>query len=478
MKGTTLRRAQALFAIGTLMVAGLVGVGSIAQAPAATAAPANANTCAGTTDDTVTNSTGPIKDLTALVGRRATDYDAGKVVVLYDVWGSNTVEALPPLCGTRNVGGASVSEWMFCTDIHKHSCGGTDASGSLINKDGQQIAAPEPLTTKSKLSATQEKLIAYLIQHEVPYTGSGTYDFGATIARSNGNSAERYSLQTLVWCISDVPGEKPDESELASRAATCDASLPATEQARLLSLIPDDADITLNFGEGGKTYTAGTQAQFTLSTNIFGQPIDVAAAGSAGSLVVVSGDATLAGGVLTVSGTEPLVSKTVTLGFTAATAASVTVSASAHPAAVEHISWNQSSGVALDGIGCQLYATFPAVAIPAVADSSTASFLAATLPTEPTEPTTDPGTTNPTTNPGTTNPGTTEPAATFTTTTTTTPVTAQLTTVPLGLAHTGSEATPFVAAGILTLLLGGALLLVGRRRRAYQPAHRENPEGR
>src|SRR5690606_17420614 len=54
--------------------------------------------CPGTTLDDPTDAAGPVSDLTLVFGQRLTDYSEGKVVPLYDVFGSNELNGYPAVC--------------------------------------------------------------------------------------------------------------------------------------------------------------------------------------------------------------------------------------------------------------------------------------------------------------------------------------------------------------------------------------------
>lgn len=377
MASTQSRLPRRLFSL--LLVATLVGAGGISMVSvAAQAAPINVQTlpaaefnapkCVGGTNLEPTAATGPVADLTRVFGQRLTDFNNGQAVVLYGSWGVNDNDAYPALCGTRFVDGVgAVSEWMFCTDIWSHVCSGTDASGNLVDKDGVVIPGLDPKIGNPKLTTNQEKLIAYLIQNGHLYQGTGYYNFDGTlntvVTQSAGTYA-RYALQALVWCISDpVDLNRPGMSAATlvseqQRLATCEASINAAEQARLLALIPDAPTVQLDFADSGSSLKVGDTASFALTTNLYNQPIELSATGVAGNLKVITGDAVITGTTLTVQGTDPSKSTTIALGFTASTAGTVTARAAALPASTTHIGWNKSPGLASDGKPCQNFATF------------------------------------------------------------------------------------------------------------------------
>lgn len=476
MLSTHWRRSRRVWSL--LTVAALVGGAGVATAAvAAQAAPPvvqvlpaaafNAPRCEGTTQLDPTQDLGPVTDLTKVFGQRLTDYNNGQAVVLYDAFGENTDNGYPALCGTHFVAGVgAVSEWMFCTDIWSHVCSGTDAGGNLVDVDGTVIPGMDPKSGNPKLSNDQEKLVAYLIQNGHSYSGTGYYDFGATQAVQNGNSNERASLQSLVWCISDPVDLAAHNSVYeVQRQTTCADNMGPAEQARLLTLIPNAPTVQLAFTDSGSTLQVGDTATFTLTTNLYNQPIDLSASGVAGTLKVSSGNATITGSTLTVPGTDPSVNTTVTLGFTSTASGTVTALASALPASTTHIGWNQSPGVSGDGVPCQVFATFNETNQLAVSAQANATFAAeatasatATDTATSTATATDTSTDTATATDAATATGTAGGGATNTTTATETAV---------GISGTASASATeasklaYTGAGSTTPLVLGALLLAG-----------------
>lgn len=382
--------ATAVLTLSLLALASAPASADVPQPPVA--APFAAPNCAGDTDSDPTANTGQaVLDLTQVFGERLVSYNAGHVVPLYDAFGgsillaadgTNTGDAAyPPLCATRYVEslGATVSEWMFCTDLLAQTCGDTDAAGNLVDHDGNPISPMTELPTNPKLTPDQEKLIAYLVQHGHSYDGVGDQDWGAaTEARSDLNSSERAALQTLVWCVSD-PSTGPSDF-----ATTCANNMGAAEQARLLAMIPDVPELVLALTSSGTTLAIGDTAKFTLTTNVFNQPIQFVTGGTATTQwTVCAGDATFTAPTLTVVGDNPNIPKVVTLCAAASTAGTATIQTTATPPSTEHISWSQSINGQLTQ-PCQVFASFREVNKTTVSSSAQAAFEVATAPT--TEP--------------------------------------------------------------------------------------------
>jgi len=482
----TARRRLTLGLSTSALVAGLLLVSgpsaSAADIPTAPVAQFAA-TCAGTTDDAPTAAAGPVSDLTQVFGLKLAAYNAGKMVPLYDAFGGS-VGAYPPLCGVRydaRVGGP-VTEWMFCTDITSVVCGTTTEDGGLADDhsegDGPVVVVPKnPLTDlegNGKLTLDQEKLISYLVQKGHSYTGTGNQSWpgNSGFAQAGTNTADRAALQTLVWCISDAPTVASDF------ATTCEANMDAEEQARLLALIPTDPELTLDLPDTAETLPVGATAEFALTTNIYNQPITVTSE-PAGALTVCDGDAELTGDQLTVTGTNPAASTTITLCLTGTEEGTVDVTASATPPSTTHINWAQS--INDGGTPCQVYANFSTVDQFEINDAAAVTFEAVVTTTETTPTTTTETTTTTTETTATeTTPTETTPTSTTTettptettdttpvtyTSTSTTPTTSTTTTGPI-LAATGSQiptALPWIG---LASVLAGAGVLFGTRRRS------------
>jgi len=357
--------SRALTLVVALALTALVG---LAPAPALAAAPPapvgefNAPQCAGDTMYSPTDDPGSVPDLTRVFGERLTDYNAGKTVVLYDSWGGNEDDAYPPVCGTRYVAGkGAVSEWLYCTDLWSHVCSGVNAEGQLLNFDGEPIPGLDLKQNNPKLTAEQERIIAWLIQNGHPFTGHGYYDAGGVqTARSDLGTYERNALQILVWCVSDPVDPNEEGFNEPNRAATCEDSLPQSEQDRILALTPAEATLQVSMVDGVTSAPVGQTVALSLSTNLYEQPIALAFSGGAQNVTVTSGNATYDAGAGTVTVTAPAAGDEaeVRLQFTSSQPGSVTATATGYPATTEHIAWHQSPGLSADGKACQVYAVF------------------------------------------------------------------------------------------------------------------------
>ena len=465
---TSLSLSKSLAGVTAALLLGassVIAIGGVAHADVPSPSielPFNAPLCAGTTDfDPTVNPGMAVEDTSLVFGERLQSYNAGHVVPLYDAYGGTILidsegvvgpnAAYPPICGTRydaSVGG-SVSEWMFCTDISADSCGDTDAEGRIVDSSGTPVNPMTELDVNPKLSAEQEKLISYLVQNGHSYAGIGNQAWGdVSVAQSGGNTNERNALQTLVWCISD-----PSPGGTSDFAKTCEANLPAEEQQRLLALIPDIPELQLEFANSDAVLEVGGSASFALTTNVYNQPITLELSGTANpAWSVCAGNAVLDGQTLTVAGTDPSQSTTVSICATALQPGTAEIQATATPPSTQHVSWAQSQNNPTAD-PCQVFATFRELQKVQVVSSADASFATKPdVPEEPEEPE-EPG--EPTEPEEPTNNGET--------------VTGVKTSnqSPAALAQTGSGPLDAVVwLALVTVALGGAFVAADRRRRS------------
>lgn len=335
------RAVLALLLVVLTVLAGLLAGASPARAdvpnPPASE-PFNAPLCEGETayDPTDGDALNGIEDLTRVWGQRLTDYNAGQVVVLYGAYGDN--EGVPA-CALRYVDGIGpVSEWMYCTDVHSRTCTRVNADGE-ITYGGVVVPGLEHLDQNVRLTTEQERIIAYILRHDMPVTMFGGL-------ASNANHDSREARQYLVWCVSDPEWENEE--------GFCEANMDTAEQQRILALTAAESELTFGLRAEDVDLEVGETARVDVTTNVYGQPIALTIDG--GSAIVCEGDASLSGGVLTVEGADAATSTTVTLCITGDEAGTVAVSGAATPASREQISWAQSPGA--DGVVCQVFATF------------------------------------------------------------------------------------------------------------------------
>ena len=379
--------AAVVLAVGSALFA---AGGAAADVPPVPVADFTAPLCPGQTtfDPTARPGTEPIPNLARVfAGPRLDDFNAGETVLLYDSLGMNPdTGGYPPVCATRYVAGVgAVSEWLFCTDLYSHTCGRSGSTGALVDEDGDPMPGLRDIgTTNPRLGpdpitrAEQEKIIAYLVRHGHPYDVIPTQSTSLLpdlSARADGTTDQRTALQDLIWCISDP------NSGWAALEAVCDAVMDATEQQRILAMIPDVPVVELDLVSPTATLAVGDTATITLHTNLYNQPIALVSTGAAGTLSVLSGPATLGAGTITVTGTDPAVSTTVEIGVTATAAGDVMLEAATEPVRVEDFSWLQSAGDFYgDGTDCQVYATFREAELDTLTDDAMARFAAAPAP--------------------------------------------------------------------------------------------------
>lgn len=381
-------RALRLAAVAAVILICCTPFAGMASASADTPSPAvtgfTADRCPGDTTFDPSDAGAPVPDLMSVFGQRLADYNAGKVVVLYDSWGGQGDDSYPPLCGVRYVEGVGpVSQWMFCTDIHSAVCGTTEADGTLVDIDGKPVSGLTALTKNVRLDPDHERMIARLITYGHSYAGFGsgsTYRWdGVSEATAEGTgtdaTAQRDALQTLIWCISDPPSAADTGSE-ADRYTTCQESFKVDTLDDLLAASSQPAIVRLRFDDATQA-RVGSPAALTVTTNHYGGPIAVSTSGVPTDLTLCGGyPATFESGVLTLDASVVTTPSDVRLCATSEVPGSVTVSASAGPVSTEYLSWNQGSGVNSENKPCQVFATFNAPESITLADTATATFVA------------------------------------------------------------------------------------------------------
>ncbi|WP_217132002.1 DUF5979 domain-containing protein [Leucobacter chinensis] len=287
-----------------------------------------------------------------VTGEQLENYNSGGIAVLYGSQGTRDEDsATAPGCGVRYVeaAGGPVSEWMYCTDMAKAACLNVMPDGSLVSKEGHQPVDPmEWLDGNDKLTADQSKVIAYILQNDMPVTPPPSADVTTT---SNRDRHERYARQLMVWCVSDydrfgVGGENN---------LWCNENIGPERQAEILTLIPETPQVNLSISGGQTNIPVGATARLVVSTNVFKLPIDFEIDGA--EVKICSGDATLTDHQLVVQGTNPETSKQVHLCVKRTSAGDVTLSLSATPQASKYLSWAQANHSS-DTTSCQVFAAF------------------------------------------------------------------------------------------------------------------------
>jgi len=285
-------------------------------------------------------------DLTRVFGARLDSYNRGNVVPLYDSYGWADDQAYPPLCATYYdpETNAPQSVWMFCTDVNSKVCGDLGPNGTLTEA-GDDVGEMGDLPANPRLNKEQEQIIAWLLLNGYDYTPMPGETAG-TVANQE-SSDNRFSLQNLIWCISD-----PDHP-VAEFQAMCAENMTAADKAQILAQAPQEAEIDLGLSASGEPVVVGQVRRITVTTNVFQQPITLQAGGTAtGDLSVCEGPGTLSGNQLTVNGTDPTQPVTVTLCLTPTSEGTYELEASAQVASSDYLQWAQSDDM------CQVFARF------------------------------------------------------------------------------------------------------------------------
>lgn len=253
-------------------VAGVATAGAAAGAvpPPVAAAAFDAALCPGTTEtprepapgttavpvDPTTAGPEGFPDLTHVSGPRLDAYNAGQVVPLYNLEGDGDWNGFPPLCSLRYDAqlGGPVTEWMFCTDVYDHTCGEIRPDGGLALY-GEELPYPETVPAEDvPLTDTQVDAIARLVQ--AGYTSSN-----GSVGRADAGTAERWTLQQMIWCVSN---DYECDAVGLDDAAIAELASQTQEEAGWVEVSADAA-----------TVTAGSPVRVEVSTNVLGTPIGI-----------------------------------------------------------------------------------------------------------------------------------------------------------------------------------------------------------
>lgn len=294
-----------------------------------------------------------IPDLTQVFGQRLTDYNAGKMVILYDSTGTNSIYV--PVCGTRHVPGAgAVSEWMYCTDLFHNQCSITDAEGRLT-QDGTVIEGLADLESNPRLDEDQERLIRYLLTNEVM-----VYENRQPIVISDANYDTRRAKQRSIWCISEE-----DLQDQPSLAQFCADNFSETRRQELLASLPADPvfEPRLFAGSNEAGVQIGDTVEVAVSTNFYEAPISVEAQGAELAICPESSSraSIVAGQVVVNEFDSDTITINLCLSWQSPGIHSILFEATPEATTTQSLSWVQSPTL-VEGKPCQVYAGFDAVA--------------------------------------------------------------------------------------------------------------------
>ncbi len=310
--------------------------------------PFTAPRCEGTTPYDPSAAEGEVIDLTRVFGQRLVDYNAGRMVFLYNSNGENVGGT--PVCGVRYIEGVGpVSEWSYCTDFHSLYCNTTDADGNLT-EEGEILPPLEELTTNPRLTADQERLIHHILTSELPMDR-----YGDIIVTGNASEPQRNVRQRAVWCVSE-PGETAQFLQ-----EFCAKNLPPERQQEILESLPAEPHTNplLGVSSPDTIATVGDTSRVSVTTNITSTPIQVSAPGA--TIVLcdpAAGDVLFADGDLTLSTPE---GETVTVDlcvtWNESGMRSVTAAADDVRPAVQQLHWVQSPAI-INEVPCQVFSSF------------------------------------------------------------------------------------------------------------------------
>lgn len=321
----------------------------------------------------------PISDLSEVFGQRLTDYNAGKMVMLYANSGMN-VDGEVPVCGTRYEAelGGPVSEWLYCTDIHSLTCSATDAEGRLVEGD-VVVDGLLDLDGNPRLDASQERLIRHILTTDLTVMVNGS-----PLVIGNANGESRTYRQWSVWCVSD-----PDGGDFDLLQAFCAANFTDAQKQAMLDALPADPffEPTLSAASSEASIGIDDTVEVTLTTNLFGTPITIDAPGATVSVCPASqGTANIADGVLLISSGDAA-QATVSLCVSWQEAGTHAIGFSALPETLssEALGWVQSPSI-VDGKPCQVFSNFRSQVTDVLTAGLTVAVEYPVVPVEPATP--------------------------------------------------------------------------------------------
>lgn len=342
--------------------------------------PFQAPLCTGNVSDPRVNNE-PVGDLTMIFGERITDYNAGRMVVLYNTNGSYDGET--PVCGTRHVAGiGAVSEWMYCTDFTSHFCVRTNTDGRLVELvDGVEVAVDplEDLESNPRLTADQERLVRHILTTEFPVK---TTD--GTVVISDEAVESREARQRAVWCITDY---SPELVDLVG--SFCDTNFSEAQQQAMLDSLPEDPvfEPVLSTNSSSTVIEPGATVEVEVTSNIYDTPITAEAPGAEVRVCPASADlAAIVDGQLVFNPSEsPTETVRLCVTWQAAGAHSIDFSVTPDASTTQALTWVQSPTL-IDGIPCQVHSNFNSVSGMTLTSNLLVNVEAPVDPVDPIEP--------------------------------------------------------------------------------------------
>lgn len=349
--------------------------------------PFQAPLCTGETENDPRNDPNPyvITDWTQMFGERITDYNAGRMVVLYDTSGRGSGEL--PACGTRHEAGIGASsEWMYCTDFTSKTCTNIDTDGSLV-EEGVPVDPLEDIGSNPRLTADQERLVRHILTTEIPVeTLSGP------VIISDATELSREARQHAVWCITDYSPEMVNDyspEPIKRLGFLCDTNFSEAQVQAMLDSLPEDPvfESVLSTSSSSTAIEPGETVEVEVTSNVYDTPITVEAPGAEVSVCPASeGLAAIVDGQLVLSPSE-LPTETVRLCVTWQAAGTHDIDFSVTPDAstTRALSWVQSPTL-IDGIPCQVYSNFNSVSGMTLTSNLLVNVEAPVEPVDPVDP--------------------------------------------------------------------------------------------
>lgn len=289
---------------------------------------------------------------------------AGNTAVLY-----NSANSMPesnlPACVAGLAGDTPVTSWAYCTDFHKGTCyePGFTPLGSITGN-------PKFDPSVDPLGPDKERVIAYLARNGYPIADPPS--IGTTVANDDDVST-RWSLQILIWCVSEAPpGQKTSDDWYDGPGfdTACTLNFTDDDFDAVLAMLPPDPTLSVT-RIGGASVPAGSTATFRITSNVVSDPIELDLPGGA-TMEVCGGDATLIGDTLQIGGTDDGTDREIGICVTSDSPGQVQLAASTDPSGGQAMTWVWSGDD-----DCQVFGSWATTDAATLSDSASVQFTAA-----------------------------------------------------------------------------------------------------
>ncbi|MFJ4229740.1 hypothetical protein ACIPYV_19420, partial [Paenarthrobacter nicotinovorans] len=214
----------------------------------------------------------------------------------------------------------------------------------------------------------QRRVFAYVVQNGYQYNDGVTNKF----VRPDADSADRYRLQRLAWCVKDY------EYLTGTSITICDnAGLSPDKINETFAFLSQPSVPQISVTPVSQSQVVGQESRITVTTNISETPIQLSATNGTFVLCPGESDAVLNGDVLTVSTPSSAGSSVdVDLCTTSQAAGTVSVDLSVLPVTEDSLNWYSNGDD-----NCQVFAVFARAEAQTISSSAQINYGLTTTPT-------------------------------------------------------------------------------------------------